>query len=134
VDEFQKRNFYTLIDLVYKPAFNYRYIFTLSYNDKHISDTISKLNPDYFLDGQTHQQYFTAQASFIRDYRDITTYPLKGNYFDISIAKLGFGLIDNVNIFSATAAYDQYLHFGKKWYVSSQNKLKVSFPDAILVP
>ena len=46
----------------------------------------------------------------------------------LSFSKLGFGGIDNVNIFATIANYDQYVHISKKWYLSSQNKLKVSFP------
>ena len=65
---------------------------------------------------------------FIRDYRDIAAYPLKGNYVEVSVSKLGLGLIDNVNIFSSTIIANQYLHLGKKWYASTINKLKVSFP------
>lgn len=128
VDAYQKTNFYALVDFIYKPAFKYRYIFTLSYNDNQIEDTIAKLNPDYFLDGQTRQQYFTVRGIFVRDFRDISAYPLKGNYMELSVSKIGFGLFDNVAIFSTTAIFDQYLHFGKKWYVSTQNKLKLSFP------
>lgn len=129
VDAFQRTNFYTLLDVIYKPAFNYRYIFTLSYNDNEINDTIAKLNPDYFLHGATRQQYFTMRGIFVRDFKDIAAYPLKGNYLELSVSKLGFGWFDNVNIFSATGIFDQYFQLGKKWYASTQNKLKVSFPE-----
>ncbi len=128
VDAYQKTNFYSLIDLIYQPAFKYKYIFTLSYNDNQVTDTITQLNPDYFLKGANRQQYFTVRGMFIRDYRDIAAYPLKGNYVEVSVSKLGLGLIDNVNIFSSTIIANQYLHLGKKWYASTINKLKVSFP------
>ena len=128
VEAFQKTNFYTLADVIYKPAFNYRYIFSLSYNDNQVEDTIAELNPDYFLNGATRQQYFTARAIFVRDFKDIASYPLTGNYLELSMTKIGFGWFDNVNIFSVTGVFDQYFHLGKKWYASTQNKLKVSFP------
>jgi hypothetical protein len=128
IDHFQRRNFYTLVDLIYKPAFNYRYTFTLSYNDNNIKDTIAKLNPDYFLNGQTSQYYFTAQAAFTSDYRDIASYPLKGSFFEVTAAKLGFGPIDNVNIFSTTAAYDRFFQLAKKWYLTTGSKVKFSVP------
>ncbi len=130
VDAYQKTNFYSLIDLIYQPAFKYKYIFTLSYNDNQVTDTIAKLNPDYFLNGDTRQQYFTLRGMFIRDYRDIAAYPLTGNYVEVSVSKLGLGLHDNVNIFSSTIIANQYLHFGRKWYASTVNKLKVSFPKS----
>ncbi len=128
VDEFQKRNLLIQTDIIYKPAFYNRYVFTLSYNDNKISDTAALLNPDYFLNGQTYQRYFTAQATIIRDYRDIAAYPLNGSYFEITLSKLGIGLFDNVNLISGSARYDHYIPFGKNWFVSSQNKVKLSFP------
>ncbi|MBK9732122.1 MAG: BamA/TamA family outer membrane protein [Chitinophagaceae bacterium] len=128
VDAYQKTNFYALADVIYQPAFKYKYIFTMSYNDNEVTDTIAKLNPDYFLNGDTRQQYFTLRGLFIRDFRDIASYPLKGNYIEVSFSKIGLGLFDNVNIYSSTAVLDHYVHFGKKWYASTVNKLKISFP------
>ncbi len=128
VDEFQRRTFSILTDLVYKPAYYNRYVFTLSYNDNKISNTAALLNPNYFLNGQTHQRYITAQATFIRDHRDIAAYPLKGSYFEITLSKLGIGLFDNVNVISGSTRFDQYIPFGKNWFVSSQNKIKLSLP------
>lgn len=128
VDAYQKTNFYTLADLIYHPAYKYTYIFTMTYNDNSVTDTIARLNPDYFLNGATRQQYISLRGLFIRDYRDIANYPLNGNYAEVSFTKIGLGIFDDVNIYSSTFVFDQYVHLGKKWYGSSRNKLKISFP------
>jgi hypothetical protein len=128
IDEFQKRNFFTAFEWIHKPAYNSRYSFAIGYNDNAVTDTIADLNPDYYLNGQTRQQYFSARVAFTRDLRDYRVYPLTGSYLEIAASKLGFGLFDNVNIYSTTATYSKYFHFGKKWYLSTQNKVKFSFP------
>lgn len=129
VNNYLRKIFETSVDLYYRPKFNYRYTFTLGYKYSSVLDTIAQLNPNYFLNGNTSQQYLYGKVTFVRDFRDITAYPLKGNYLELSASKLGFGLFDDVNIWTATAMFSQYVSVGKKWYVTSQNKLKVSFPE-----
>ncbi|MFI5134585.1 MAG: BamA/TamA family outer membrane protein [Chitinophagales bacterium] len=129
VNAYQRKIFESSADLFYRPGFHYRYTATLGYKYSFVMDTIAELNPDYFKNGATIQQFMYARLAFTRDYRDIVAYPLKGNFFEATVTKLGFGLFDDVNIWSATAAFSQYVSLGKKWYLSSQTKVKFSFPS-----
>ena len=126
---FQRKVFQTALDVFYKPEFNYRYTLTAGYRKATITDTIAALNPDYFLAANTNQQYLYLRFDFTRDYRDIVAYPLTGNFLDINLAKLGFGLFDDVNSWELGASFNQYVKLGKKWYVSSVNKIKFTLPE-----
>ncbi|MBA3647187.1 MAG: BamA/TamA family outer membrane protein [Chitinophagales bacterium] len=128
IDLFQRRSLKLQVDLFHNPRFNYKSIFSLGYFNNSINDTITHLNPDYFLGARSGQQYLYARATFIRDFRDIVAYPLSGSYSEVSLEKFGLGLLDDVNIFSVTGIYNKYFPLGKKWYMSSHNKLKISFP------
>jgi outer membrane protein assembly factor BamA len=128
VDAYQKKSFNASADVFYKPGHHFKYTLNFGYRSAIIKDTIAELNPDYFLNGNTNQQYFFARLVFNMDYRDIVAYPLKGNYLAASIAKLGFGFFDDVNIWQINVNYNHYFALSKKWFISSQNKLKISFP------
>src|SRR4030095_9713383 len=52
----------------------------------------------------------------------------KGSYLEASVAKLGVGIVYNVNIFSTQAKYEKYMQLGKKWYLASISKVKFSLP------
>ena len=128
VTAFQKKTFEAAADIFYRPGFHYKYTLTGGYKYGTINDTIAALNPDYFKDGATVQRFLYSRLSFVRDYRDLVAYPLTGNYIEAALAKLGFGFYNDVNIWEVSAAYSQYVHLGKKWYLSSLNKVKFSFP------
>ncbi|MEO5674428.1 MAG: BamA/TamA family outer membrane protein [Chitinophagales bacterium] len=128
VNSFQRSVFQTGVNLFFKPGLNYRYTLTAGYKNSEIADTIAALNPDYFLGGRTKQQFLYARVSFTRDFRDIVSYPLQGNFLDVSLSKLGFGIFGTVDLWEATTAFSQYVQLRPKWYLASINKVKVSFP------
>ncbi len=130
VSAFQRTVFESAINMFYKPGLNYRYTFTMGYKNSKVADTIAALNPDYFLNGRTHQQFIYGRISFTRDFRDIVSYPLQGNFLDVSVTKLGFGLFGSVDLWETSASFSQYLALSPKWFLASINKVKVSFPTA----
>lgn len=127
IDHYQRKSFNSSADIFFKPGHHYKYTFNFGYRSANINDSIAILNPDYFGEGKTNQKYLFARFAFNRDYRDVVAYPLKGNYIEASIAKLGFGLFDDVNIWEINGTYNQYVKLSKKWFLSSQNKIKISF-------
>lgn len=128
VNYYQRKSLDIAADIFYRPGFHYTYTLTAGYRYSSVSDTVVALNPNYFLDSSSSQQYVYARFLFVRDYRDLVAYPLTGNYVEASVARLGFGLFDDVNLWEFVGGFSQYVHLGKKWYLSSQNRLKFSFP------
>jgi outer membrane protein assembly factor BamA len=128
VNAYQRASFNAAADVFYRPGFHYTYTLTAGYRYSKVTDTVVELNPNYFGDTATTQQYVYARFLFVRDYRDIIAYPLKGNYLDAALVRLGFGLLDDVNLWQLYGGYSHYVDLGKKWYLSSQSRLKISFP------
>jgi hypothetical protein len=57
------------------------------------------------------------------------SYPLSGAYFRIRADKIGLGIYDDVNIFTANARYSRYFDLGKKFYFGSSITANASTPS-----
>ena len=115
-NDFAQQLRYANADFTFRPEYNYLYGFSIGFNQYIFQDTIIELNPDFASD-QTTYNFFTIGIGFKLDFRDYKPYPLEGYYFDISIHKKGFGIFNtDVNYFSITSTFDQYLHIYNKWY------------------
>jgi len=117
------------ISFGYRPNFYSSHSFGLHYSSTNISDSVSEHNPNYFFDGNTAQSYVALSYSFTWDFRDIVSYPLSGTYFRIKADKIGLGIYDDVNIFTANARYSRYFDLGKKFYFGSSFTAHVSTPS-----
>ena len=97
----------------------------LFYSSNWIGDSISTLNPDYFLKGINAQQHFTLQYNFTIDKRDVKVYPIKGYQFSLFLQKDGFGFShEDVNVLTATATYARFFPLGKQQKHSFGAKIK----------
>lgn len=114
----------------YRPKFDVRHIISAGYNRVHVSDTIVKLNPDYFGIQTTHSQYFTLAYTFDWDCRDYKFYPLKGHNVTFELGKIGFNVLDNEidgSWYTRLAAY-KYFDLGHRFYAGVGGLAKYS-PD-----
>ena len=127
-DEILKKAFTTSVTWSHRYSFYNRHLLTLGFYHGSIHDTVAQLNPNYFLDSQTLQRYFTLSYVFTRDLRDYVAYPLKGNFLTLKAEKNGLGIYDDLNRFSLRARYAQYLPLKKHFYLSSSITGVASFP------
>lgn len=80
-----------------------------------VSDTVLKLNPEFFSERKTNQRYFNFRYLFKVEHRDLVSYPMKGYYFETDIGKTGFAMLgDPVNIYSAGAVFKYYTPVSQK--------------------
>ncbi len=129
-DDFVRRNWSVGLDWIHQPRFHYKNVFSLSYNEAFITDTIARASPDYFLNGIKEERFIAITYSLSRDYLDIRAYPLKGSYLEVTASKSGIGLFDNnVDIAALTVTYNKYVPLGNGFYFASQNKVKYSLPE-----
>ncbi|MEY4611519.1 MAG: hypothetical protein RL246_1838 [Bacteroidota bacterium] len=105
--------------------------FELKYTHSVISDTISKLNPSYFLQGKTEQNYAQISYTYSYDFRDFTTYPLRGKKIDLGIYKFGLLPNDHVNFMELTSSVAYFFDLGSKFFLTSQVKAKISLGGQI---
>jgi outer membrane protein assembly factor BamA len=100
----------------------------LGFYSNTIPDTIASLNPAYFGDGRTKQQFVSIQYNFLTDHRDIAFYPLRGYYLNLSASKLGITPLEDVNIFVLQGDAAIFKHIGYNFFASASLSQKVSGP------
>jgi len=103
------------IGLTHRHKLYIRQSLELFFKKSSVTDTITKLNDNYYAKGQTSIDYFSLQYRFAYDYRDYKPYPTKGYLFEASIIKDGFGLLknettDNLSLFASAKSYFKLFH------------------------
>ena len=123
-----RKRFYGGISLLRRSKLYGRHEISLRYKHNYISDTIQQLNPSYYLENRTQQQYFEFRYRFKYDKRDISYYALKGHYTDIKINQLGLALFDDISQFESYISHSRHYKLSKKSFISSFIKGKFSTP------
>jgi outer membrane protein assembly factor BamA len=123
-----RKRFAATATFTYRKKFYQTHYTTASYFHNNIDDSLALLNPRYFLDGRTQQQYFSLKYSFIHDFRDIGYYPLKGSYFRIDAEHLGLGVSSDINQLGFRIEYAKFLKLSNKFYLAAGIRQKISFP------
>ena len=100
--------------------------FELQHHHSRITDTVAQENPDFLLNGKKKLNFFQINYRFDSDHRDYKAYPLKGYQWSFEFQKIGLGIFRDVNYFNLIASVSGFLPLGKKFFISSQLKGKVS--------
>lgn len=122
------RNYRGAIRWRYRPSFFKNHFIDLKYSDALVSDTITRLNPQYFLNAGNRQRYFSLAYAFVSDHRDYVGYPLKGYRWDLGIEKLGLGIFDDINMLRINGSYRKYIDIGKGFYFAGSAQAYLSAP------
>ncbi|MER2997987.1 POTRA domain-containing protein [Pontibacter populi] len=88
----------------------------LSYYYEEVSDTISKLNPDYFNTNYTNRNYIRLDLTRVINQRNTFAYPLSGSYFDIGIGHAFFLNNTGTGFTTARAKYVNYSALPHRFY------------------
>lgn len=117
------------VTYTYRKSFFETHSVSLGYRSAQVSDTIVKLNPNYYSSPTNRQQFGTLSYSFKSEHRDVVMYPLKGYQFTGYIQRNGFGFDGDVNqwIFNLTYAYHHDLRKG--FYFSNFSSAYLSDPS-----
>ncbi|MFC5412673.1 BamA/TamA family outer membrane protein [Larkinella bovis] len=128
-DNLLRDRFYTNVTLTRRNRFYNVHRLELRYVRNSIADTVARLNPDYFLNGQTRQRYFLLSYLFTHDRRDAVAYPLRGHYFNLAANQYGLLPSDNLRLFDLSTTYTRYWSLGSRFYASNSLRGKLSWPD-----
>jgi outer membrane protein assembly factor BamA len=114
-DQFQYFRRRAILQASYKPQNLDALLFRLEYHFNNITDTVaSELNPEFFGDGKTQQQYAAAAVSYERDARDIKPYPLRGSLFRLELKQSGIPFRDDLNLSTVSSTYRRYYSYTPK--------------------
>ncbi|WP_428655599.1 BamA/TamA family outer membrane protein [Runella sp.] len=116
------------LTITHRPKFYGYHSFSAQYSTTSITDTIAKLNPNYFLNGNKRQNYLQLAYSHFYDRRDRGQYALKGYIYGIYVSKTGILPKDDVNIFETTVDFGQFIPLAKKLFFSYLSEAKFSTP------
>lgn len=124
-----RKRFSAAVNIRKRFGFYDNHVAELRYNSGSIADTISRLNPDYFLNNRTSQQFFQFTYFYGYDFRDNVAYPLRGRRFEFGVTKLGLLASDDINQLDLAAGYYWFKPLSKKFFYGLTLKAKISFPE-----
>lgn len=101
----------------YRPKVRETLELRTTYYNNQIQDTIQQVNPEFFNNLTTKQQYLAFRLRFISDHRDLRAYPIKGFYSSTTLQKDGIGLFNSVNNFTASSYLAGYFPIHNKFSV-----------------
>jgi outer membrane protein assembly factor BamA len=101
----------------------------LKYNYNTIADTVAFLNPSYFLNAHTRQQYFRLGYSLSIDRRDIAAYPLKGHLFNVNLSRAGLTSKEDIHLTALYTDISLYRPITKKYFYTASLRGKTSSPS-----
>ncbi len=102
-------------DVGYRPNLFTSQGFRLEYHDNNINPSAAaELNPDYFLNGKTQNQFFFFNYTFFHDTREFKIFPDGGQFFHLNLKKEGLYVFNDFNNLSLALEYEQYFNKNKK--------------------
>ena len=99
------------------------------YTRNTIADTVAQLNPDYFLNGRTRQQYTSISYGYRYDRRDNVAYPLRGMVVTANASLAGLLPGDNFHFADASASVTRYWPLGGKFYAAGSLRGRSTWPQ-----
>lgn len=114
----------------YRKEYNLKHNVTLGFNNATIVDSIVILNPNYFGNGKTTNQYFSISYGYDYDKRNYKQYPLTGYNIDVLTTLKGLSILEDEMplIWEVQGSFYSYFDLGNRWYSGTGTKLKVSNP------
>jgi len=128
-DNLLQTQFSTYLTYSYRYSFYNFHYFTAGYQSAEVVDTVFQLNPNYFGNELTKQQFVNLSYMFVRDRRDFRNYPLKGHYITFVAEKSGLTNDADLNIWESKAQYSKYWDIGNGFYFSSSVTGLISGPS-----
>ena len=107
------------VTYTFRKSFYASHALKLEYRSNTINDTIAHINPNYFGEGKTSQQYGIVAYQFTSDHRDYVGYPLKGYYLTTGISKTGLSGRDDVNKTDVNATFAAYVSLKNNFFFSN---------------
>lgn len=128
-EEVLRERAYAGITLTHRRGLYHYHTVDTRYTRNTIADTIAKLNPDYFLDGSTRQQYLSMSYNYRYDRRDNVVFPLRGTLFSAGVGVSGILPNDSFHFLDIAASLTRYWPLGGKFFGASNGRLRATFPQ-----
>jgi|TARA_B110000503_G_scaffold137718_1_gene222461 outer membrane protein assembly factor BamA len=128
-DQNNKKTYSTGITYSFRPSYYDTHHLRLDYQHGSISDTIQRLNTNYYGASGLQQQFFKLSYAFTRDVRDKRLYATNGYFIQAKAEKTGLNIFDDVNVFLIKATFNKYTPFGNGYFMANGFKAVLSYPN-----
>lgn len=120
-DEYIMHELSSYVSLIYRNEIHNTHTFRMEYDLMDFADTLVVINPSFTPDGTTRLRYLSLVYQYKSDHRDDKPYPLNGYYFDVMLAKRGFGVLENggLDVLYIHSTFRRFWEFGRRWYFAS---------------
>ena len=126
-EEYVRREQGYSVQYTFRPDLYESHLVEAGYRQVDVTDTVIKTNPDFLAGGRKREKYFILRYSFRMDHRDVKTYPLKGDYFDVELIKNGLSVFhDDIDLAFLAVGYKKFFDLGSKFYLGTGIKGKIS--------
>jgi outer membrane protein assembly factor BamA len=133
-DDFIKKAFELGPKFIFRRSIFQTHYAEARYGYRWVGDTISALNPNYFLEGENRQQFIKISYTFELDKRNLRAYPTAGFYIWGQFENFGLGLQEKVNLTKLTAQVSKYFTLDKKDRHATGHMVKGMFSFPIEQP
>ncbi len=117
------------VTYTYRNSFYETHSFGVAYDQSAIADTIQQINPNYFTNNNTEQQFLALRYSFVSDHRDVIAYPLRGRYLAASVNQYGIGSMSDFHKTEISVGYARYFNLKHNFNFSNYTYANYSTPD-----
>lgn len=117
------------LTLTHRRGLYHYHSFDVRYFRNTIADTVARLNPDYFLNNQTRQQYSALTYGYRYDRRDNVVYALRGTLFVGGLMVGGLLPSDTYRFVEASASVTRYWPLGGKFYAATGLRTRSTWPN-----
>ena len=127
-DQTLRERAYAGLTLIHRRGLYHYHSVDVRYTRNTIADTVSRLNPDYFLDGRTRQQYLSLAYGYRYDRRDNVAFPLRGTLFAGAVGVSGLLPGDDFHFLDVAASFTRYWPLGGKFYGAANWRVRTTWP------
>ncbi len=120
-ERFVRNEISASMKLVWRKEIYQRHSLELKFADLKVSDSITDITSDYFVNDAEQMRYFTLSYQYVRDYRDAKYYPLHGYLFDVEITRHGLGIMpdEDLNVTFVAASVRKWFEVSKRIFAGA---------------
>lgn len=125
-NENSRDQFNTTLYTTWRSKYVNSHFLAVGFNSNNITDSVTRLTNDYFVNNQNYTQYISWWYTFRNSYLDNIDYPLAGHYLQADISWNGFPVMpDNgLMVISFKASYKSYHQLSENFFFAFNLKAK----------
>lgn len=130
-ETFHYNHFQVNSSFFYRPNIYNTHMLKMGHSFTTISDSVLRVNADYFINNKSNQNYMKIGYLFEADHRDIRAYPYNGWLLQAALTNYGLFLMDDINLTTFSFRLSNYNQWKShpKLSVASFGKMMLSLPQ-----